>query len=273
LEDTEWYPNYYQNLTMDDICKIIKLQDYFDIAHFEYGSDMHDLYFYGIRNGNKSYNIENYLEKKFSGFNSDKKANCHNYTRQYDALLSKFRYKNIKILEICGYDGSSLYAWRNAFPNATKILGIGNYENFKNYQSIDNAIYVEIGDQSDPNFLQNMSKIYGPFDLIIDDGSHLNKDVIVSFETLFPLLNDKGLYIVEDTMCYNSFQHIDENYPSHLEYFSRLIPFLNQWDMKVTDPFKLVKKSTSNLEIGIDKLEFGCSYIGIHKLVRTHWIK
>jgi hypothetical protein len=35
-------------------------------------------------------------------------------------------------------------------------------------------------------------------DIIIDDGGHINSDVISSFEILFPKLNNFGFYIIED---------------------------------------------------------------------------
>jgi len=34
---------------------------------------------------------------------------------------------------------------------------------------------------------------------MIDDGSHLNEHVITSFRTLFPLLAEDGIYVIEDT--------------------------------------------------------------------------
>jgi hypothetical protein len=101
------------------------------------------------------------------------------------------------------------------------------------------------------------------------------------FILLFPLLNDNGLYIIEDTICYKSNEHIDINYPNHLEYFFKYIPYLNQWRYDstegikdhCTDPFKINKKTTNPFEYSIDKIEYGCSYIAISKKIRTHWIK
>ena len=108
----------------------------------------------------------------------------------------------------------------------------------------------------------------------------MNSQVIQTFELLFPLLKDNGLYVVEDTVCYKSDEHIDENYPNHLEYFMKFIPFLNQWRFDSTedikdhcvDPFKIMKKTTNVFEQAIDKIEFGVSFIAISKKVRSHWI-
>jgi hypothetical protein len=42
--------------------------------------------------------------------------------------------------------------------------------------------------------------LYGfGFDIIIDDGSHVNEHVITTFEYLLPILNNEGLYVIEDT--------------------------------------------------------------------------
>jgi hypothetical protein len=40
---------------------------------------------------------------------------------------------------------------------------------------------------------------HGPFDIIIDDGGHEMQQQIVTTETLFPLLADGGVFLVEDT--------------------------------------------------------------------------
>jgi hypothetical protein len=98
---------------------------------------------------------------------------------------------------------------------------------------------------------------------------------------LFPLLNDNGLYIVEDTICYKSQPHIDSKYRDHLQYFFKYTQYLNQWRYdsregikdNCIDPFKIQKKTDNVFEYSIDKIEYGCSYIAIHKKVRKHWIK
>jgi hypothetical protein len=60
-------------------------------------------------------------------------------------------------------------------------------------------IRTAAGDQGDPAFLARLGAQLGPFDVIIDDGSHVNEHVITSFQALFPHLADEGYYVVEDT--------------------------------------------------------------------------
>lgn len=221
------------------------------------------------------------LESIFNKYDTDKNSNFHNYTRQYENLLNNFRNKNIKYLEIGVFNGGSLGAMRETFNKAECILGLDIDSRCKIYENTNNKIFVEIGNATNANFIDYIKTKYGTFDIILDDGSHTNKDVINTFELLFPLLNDNGLYIVEDTICYKANSYIDKNYPNHLDYFSRYIPFLNQWRFDSSDgikdncidPFKIIKKTNNIFEYSIDRIEFGCSYIAIHKKIRSHWIQ
>lgn len=222
------------------------------------------------------------LDEIFNKFKSDKRSNenGHNYTRQYEDILSKYRELPIKYLEIGILNGESLRAMREVFPNAESIVGLDINTECKIHEDKDKHIFVEIGNATEPGFLSGVTKEYGTFDIILDDGSHVNKDVIKTFELLFPLLNDGGLYIIEDTICYKSDNYIDKRFPDHLSYFFQYTRFLNQWRYDSTegvqdncvDPFKIQKKTSNVFEQSIDKIEYGCSFIAIHKKVRKHWI-
>lgn len=216
----------------------------------------------------------------FDKYNTDKNSRHHNYGRQYEALFLPYREKNVRYLEIGVFYGESIKAMREVFKNCEVIVGIDIDPNTKKYEDKDNKIFVEIGDATDKNFLESVSRKYGPFDIILDDGSHVNKDVIKTFQIGFPLLKDDGLYIVEDTNVYNIQQFTDNSYPTHLIYFINFIHFLNQSRLNSSegfrdycaDPFKILKKTNDTFECYIDKIEFGCSFIAIHKKIRTHWV-
>ena len=48
-------------------------------------------------------------------------------------------------------------------------------------------------------FLRSLGDQYGPFDLIIDDGSHVNAHILASFNALFgDYLKPGGFYVIED---------------------------------------------------------------------------
>ena len=46
--------------------------------------------------------------------------------------------------------------------------------------------------------MNKLAEKYGNFDIIIDDGSHVSRHIINSFNHLFDHLSKNGLYIVED---------------------------------------------------------------------------
>lgn len=220
------------------------------------------------------------LPAVFNRHRSDKGPAFHNYSRQYEPLLQRFRDKEIRILEIGVLNGESLKIWRDAFPNAKVIVGVDITPDCAKYANPQKGIFVEIANASKKEVIDTLNFKYGPFDLILDDGSHMNTDVFATFEGAFPLLQEDGLYIVEDTICYKSQRHLRPGAPNHLDYFTKFVPFLNQWREddstsgprdNCVDPFKIQKKSANPFERGIDKIEFGCSYIAVHKKTRFHW--
>ena len=85
--------------------------------------------------------------------------------------------------------------WRAWFPRA-RIHGIDIYDKSPH---IERRITTHKGSQTDTAFLQAVVDKAGRPDVIIDDGSHKNADVIATFQFLFPLLADNGIYAVEDT--------------------------------------------------------------------------
>jgi O-antigen biosynthesis protein len=214
------------------------------------------------------------LTQIFDKYNSDKNSSWHNYCRQYDSVVAEYRDKPIRLLEIGVFKGESLKVWREVFKNAIAIVGIDINNYCKQYENINNGIYVEIGNATNKEVVINLVKKYGPFDIIIDDGSHFNKDVIDSFEALFPTLNNNGLYIVEDTHINNLSAFTISGIPSHLEYFQQFLPYLNQSRPNdlCSNPFKIKKKTNNIFEVSIDSVLFGVGFIAIKKLIREHWL-
>jgi hypothetical protein len=216
------------------------------------------------------------LSSIFSKHGTDKGPEGHNYCRQYESLLARFRNQKVRLLEIGVHKGNSLRMWRDVFPSADMIVGLDVIKTCAQHQCLENNIYVEIGDATTPAFISKVTEKYGPFDIIIDDGGHTNTAVIKSFELLFPHVKENGLYIVEDTNCYDLKRYHDNAAPHHLEYFWRRTRALNihgKHNIRhCSDPFKLQRKPSDVPEASIDKIEFGCSYIGITKLTRHHWL-
>ena len=54
------------------------------------------------------------------------------------------------------------------------------------------------GDQANPSDLEKLVNLYGPFDIIIDDGGHTMKQQQFTLGFMFKSLNNGGIYVIED---------------------------------------------------------------------------
>lgn len=129
---------------------------------------------------------------------TDKSSKVHSYTQHYEAYFEPLRNLPLKILEIGVQAGVSLRMWKSYFTNA-QIYGLDYYD-CEPLQ--EDRVKILRGNQIDPKVLEKISS-EGVFDIIIDDGSHKNTDIVTTFEYLFPRLAPGGLYVIEDlNVCY-----------------------------------------------------------------------
>lgn len=122
------------------------------------------------------------------------------YFPVYQAIFGPVRLSPLRILEIGIWQGSSLKLWRKYFEHPqTVVVGIDVLPECKRFDSPDDGVHIRIGSQADAEFLKKVVEEFGPFDLIIDDGSHHSSHIIESFNHLFgDGLKDSGIYFVED---------------------------------------------------------------------------
>ena len=124
------------------------------------------------------------------------------YTPHYHQILAHLRDRPIRLLEIGigGYrseqaGGSSLRMWADYFP-AASIVGL---DLEKKSFAMPARVSIEQGSQADRRTLAAIAERHGPFDVIIDDGSHQPAHILTSFDELYPTMTPDGIYIVEDT--------------------------------------------------------------------------
>lgn len=166
------------------------------------------------------------LSKLAEKHRTDKGLWHHGYTPIYHRYFEGIRHNHIRLLEIGvgGYEypdrgGDSLRMWREYFTSAT-IYGCDLYD--KN--PIDGVTLFKY-DQEYPSPLTHMDL----FDIIIDDGSHVNKHVIDTFNMLIHRVKSGGIYVIEDTET----SYWDEHYGggrhdmTTMNYFKRLCDVLN----------------------------------------------
>jgi hypothetical protein len=128
-------------------------------------------------------------------YGTDKSSLHHGYLDIYEKLFKLSRNEPIKLLEIGVLDGGSLKTWEAYFPHAT-IVGADINPAVRQYQT--KRIEIAILDQSNLQNLVDIGIRSGPFDIIIEDGSHLWEHQTTTLKTLFPFLKPGGLYVVED---------------------------------------------------------------------------
>lgn len=134
-------------------------------------------------------------------FGSDKWGTLNWFTPHYAHHLARFRELPVRVFEIGigGYQdpaagGGSLLIWKRYFRRG-QVFGL---DLFPKHGLDAPRLRTLQGDQSDPGFLISLAEQHGPFDIVIDDGSHVSDHILTSFDALFPYLRPGGLYVIED---------------------------------------------------------------------------
>jgi SAM-dependent methyltransferase len=114
----------------------------------------------------------------------------------YERHFAPFRGTSAKLLEIGVSHGGSLELWRRWFGRGTQIVGVDIDERCASLARP--GVEIRIGSQGDRAFLERLAADDGPFDIVIDDGSHWPADQLASIEVLWAAVRPGGVYLVED---------------------------------------------------------------------------
>lgn len=196
------------------------------------------------------------------------------YLPVYESALSSFRSQPIRMLEIGVDRGGSMQMWRRYLHPESIIVGIDINPAAQQFDDPSQQLHVRIGDQQDVSFLQDVVTEFGPFDVILDDGSHMTSHMVQAFRYLFPRgLASGGAYMVEDigtnyqrpwrdsSMTFVDFTKwlIDA---MHAHYQVTARPDLN---FRVGDSHRLTELSVPLATTLIEKVEFYDSIALIHR--------
>jgi len=151
----------------------------------------------------------NSLNDLFNYFGSDKGTSVinpysknskqiigHGFGKFYEKYFEIIKNQEINLLEIGVWEGSSIAAFNKYMPNAN-IFGIDR--NFKFKYKSKKVFFFNCNTEKNNdlnNFKKKTSK--NKFNIIIDDGSHLLKDIISNLKFFYNLLEANGYYAIED---------------------------------------------------------------------------
>lgn len=123
------------------------------------------------------------------------KARVHSYGEVYAELFAD-RQLSKSVLEIGVYRGASLRAWHEFFTCAT-IVGIDTSPKPDCRLPADRAVCIKIN-ATNAKAVAEVALRYGPFDIVIDDGSHDPKEQRTACDLFMKHVKSGGLYVIED---------------------------------------------------------------------------
>ena len=187
------------------------------------------------------------LNKK--GYNTDKHTK-HNYIQDYyEKAFSPYQNKNINFLEIGILAGESMKLWADYFTNPKNIVGIDIFvrvskqqveRNLKEYGVKLHTINSHGREgfhgeypQSDNDKFEKFVETYGGFDIILEDGHHDVESQIKTYEKFGSLVNEGGIYIIEDIS--------QQNVPAIKKHIPNVEILISNGDLFKNQPFGVIK--------------------------------
>jgi cephalosporin hydroxylase len=184
----------------------------------------------GLRRLSAYWNAESDLDRIAALHTGRLMNKWKHYFEIYDRHLARFRGREVVLLEIGVESGGSLELWRQYLGTQARIVGIDVNPKCKAYESA--GTHVALGSQNDRAFLENVVREFGPFDIVIDDGSHKFEHQLTSFRALFPQIAPDGIYACED-LCTSYWQGDfggGVRQPgTFVEFLKELIDEMNAW--------------------------------------------
>jgi cephalosporin hydroxylase len=138
----------------------------------------------------------NAIAERYYGADGNRKPLI--YLTEYERLFAPMRKQPLRLLELGVRFGASMCLWRDYFPSAM-IVGLDLASKSKDFPDDERVRFVQ-GSQDNPASLDRCAfTAGGPFDIIVDDASHIGRLTAASFSYLFPrYLKPGGFYVIED---------------------------------------------------------------------------
>ena len=163
---------------------------------------------------------KNSLDNLFSHYDTDKanfiismKKPGHGFSKFYETHLNSFKEKKIRILEIGSYSGAAAAAFVKYFSNCEVYCLDVNLRNFKYASKKIHAFGLDVSNHkmmlkflSEINFAESIKY----FDVVIDDGSHIQSDQLIALNFFYKHVASNGFYIIEDYKYPNYHKHLND---------------------------------------------------------------
>lgn len=171
----------------------------------------------------------NDLERFFYGGQHRQLSKWLHYFEIYDRHFAKYRNKAPVVMEIGVFRGGSMQMWKDYFGEGAQIIGVDIDEKTKAFE--EDQIHIEIGSQSDREFLKKLKLKYPKIDILIDDGGHTMEQQITTFEEMFCHISMDGVYLCEDlhTSYWKEYGGGYRCPDSYIEYSKNFIDYLHAW--------------------------------------------
>ncbi|CAG0982680.1 8-demethyl-8-(2-methoxy-alpha-L-rhamnosyl)-tetracenomycin-C 3'-O-methyltransferase [Burkholderiales bacterium] len=182
----------------------------------------------------------------------------------YDRHLARFRNQSPVMLEIGVYHGGSLGMWKDYFGPGARIIGVDINPRAKRFA--DEQVTIEIGDQSDREFLRQLRARHSRIDILLDDGGHTVEQQRITFEEMFSAVAHDGVYLIEDvhTSYWPEYGGGLGEGASFVEFCKRLVDDLNAWHVREWD-----QEQRSEVAQAAHSISFYDSVIAIEKRVKA----
>ncbi len=156
------------------------------------------------------------------------------YTKHFD----RFRFTDVRIVEIGVYSGGSLDMWSTYFGLKSQIIGVDIQPECMSYERKGVKIYI--GNQSKKEFWEEFKSKVGMVDIVIDDGSHKPRHQALTFNQLFPHIRPGGMYLCEDIHGYP-----DNQFADYMSEYARGLNDHQKYEKSLDDDRRLTKKTTT----------------------------
>jgi len=165
------------------------------------------------------------MSKKYE---TDKNPFGHNYVQFYSSIFDALQDEKLNLVEIgIGKKGGSAKLWDNFFVNSNIFILDYDPKIISRLSEVSKKVKPILVDQSKEDSLDGFATQYGPFDIIIDDGSHLFHHQKLSWERLWPHVKSNGWYIIEDVHFSYRDRYQHGSGQSISDYFSTFIKEIN----------------------------------------------